>query len=220
MSRQAVDRLSDQVERSVDLLVAHPLARQGIPLVLGVEQLVAELAVRGVWTCEANVFHLAGGTRQRPKQGERVGGRGRNDPRSTEAVDERRCVQQEAQVGAHRPFDLVDGSEDLRRPKARGAAHPTGHDHASTESTSAQARSQTLDPLFVVRQPGVGDRLPGGLGVADRRVQVVGDPLEFGVDDTYHSGLAQSPRLRRSARPPGSRRWREPPMPRPRCAQP
>ena len=83
------------------------------------------------------------------------------------------------------------------------AATPPGTTTPRPKRLPHKLADQAHHPLLVQREPGGGDRQPGRVGQPHRDVEVVGDPLEFGVHDANDGGrdgdLAAGDRLDRVA---------------------
>ena len=107
-------------------------------------------------------------------------------------------------VGAHVGFQTGQLGEGVGRGKTRPPGNPPGDNYAAAEAVAAQLGPQALHPFFVPGQAGVGHGLAGGFGVADHGIEVVGDPLELGVEgpheqSSFRHGRARLPAWRRAA---------------------
>ena len=100
---------------------------------------------------------------------------------AAQPVQERGGGHQRGRFAGNRAAELVDLGEDLGGRQPRRRADPAGHHHPAAEPAAAQPADQPQHPFLMQGEPGGGHREPGRVGQPDRDVEVVGDPLELGV---------------------------------------
>ena len=176
------------MERLTNLFDADPLSSKRVTPDPARGGLESQEAVGGVRPLHPDVIDESGSAAHRSERSVLGGDLGRQDAGSPEPVEERRGGHEPAGVVCDRQLQLPSLDDRFGGREVGWSAHATWDDYAPAKAVPAQLGSQPQDALFVQTHAGVRDGLAGTLGVADNRVQVRGDPLQFGVQHTNQLG--------------------------------
>ena len=173
--------LPEQTERLVHLVPANPQPGQRVTGGVAADRRHGQRQVPVVGTGEPGVVGVPGGLADRAERSVLARALRRQRACAAQPVQERGGGHQRGRVGGNRAAELVDLGEDLGGRQPRRRADPAGHHHPAAEPAAAQPADQPQHPLLMQGEPGGGHREPGRVGQLDGDVEVVGDPLELGV---------------------------------------
>ena len=148
----------------------------------------AERRIGVVGPVTPGIIGESGGLADRAQRAVFQGPRRRQRARRTQPVEERGGRHQCVGVAVDGFLQAAELGEDGTGTEPRHRAHAAGDHDAPAEPASAQATDQPQHPFLVHREPGGGHRQARRISQLGRDVDVVGDPLQFGVQDPHQRG--------------------------------